>query len=121
MNEARRTGRGVRLREWRLAAHESGLAGERVLAWCREVVSNCRRPFGIEAFDLAVAYRLGDTSGVDSHCFLRLRPMDLYTERLAKQLNTMLVGSRRQESPVIIAAAIFSWGEAAHRALPTRT
>ena len=119
MNEARRTGRGVRLEEWRLAAHEASSAGDQVLAWCREVIANCRRPFGIEAFDLAVACRLGDTSGVDSHRFLRLRPVDLYTERLAKQLNAILVGSRLEESPVIIAAAIFSWGDAAHRALPT--
>jgi hypothetical protein len=122
MHEARRTGRGVRLKEWHLSAHEASSAVDQVLAWCREVVSNCRRPFGIEAFDLAVACRLGGTSGgVDSHSFLRLRPVDLYTERLAKQLNAILVGSRLEESPVIIAAAIFSWGDAAHRALPTHT
>ena len=120
MTQARRAGRGVQVGEWRLSARESSSAGLHVLDWCREVVANCRRPFGIDSFDLAVACRQSAASGIESHRFLRLRPPDLYSDRFAAQLTALLGVSRQEQSPVIIAAAIFSWGDAADKALPTR-
>ena len=121
MREARRTGQGARLEEWRFTAHELSSACDQVLSWCREVVATCRRPFGIDAFDLAVACHRGGNGGVDSQRFLSLRPLDLYTEGLAAQLTALVAGSRQDPSPIVIAAALFSWGDAADRALPTRT
>ena len=120
MRAERHAGRGVRLEEWRLTADESSSAGAHVLDWCRDVVANCRRPFGLDSFDLAVAVRQASFSGVVSHRFLRLRPLDLYSEGFAAQLTALSGVSRQRQSPVIIAAAIFSWGDAAHRALPTQ-
>jgi hypothetical protein len=118
MRAERRAGRGVRLEEWRLTADESSSAGAHVLDWCRDVIANCRRPFGIDSFDLAVACRRGVIGGVESHRFLRLRPLDLYSDGFAAQLAALLGVARQEQSPLVVAAAIFSWGDAAHRALP---
>jgi hypothetical protein len=108
----------VRLGEWRLADHESESAGVQVLDWCREVIAGCRRPFGIDAFDLAVACRRSLAHNVQTLRFLRLRPTDLYSEGLPAQLAALLSREHSDGSPVFVAAAIFSWGDAAHEALP---
>jgi hypothetical protein len=104
--------------EWRLASHESESAGAEVLDWCREVIAGCRRPFGIDAFDLAVACRRSVAHSVHSLRLLRLRPSDLYSDGLATQVAALLQQGHIEGSPVIVAAAIFSWGDAAHEALP---
>jgi hypothetical protein len=120
MRKARRTGRGVRLEEWHVPADDATSAGDYVLSWCREVVANCRRPFGIDHFDLAVACRPAADSSVQTERFLSLRPADLYSGRVATKLGLLLQNARRTSGDMIIAAAVFSWGEAAHHSLPVR-
>lgn len=120
MRKARRAGHGIRLEEWRVAPGEYPSAGDRVLEWCREVVANCRRPFGIDSFDLAIACRHADESSVQSERFPSLHPLDLYNGGLATKLAALLQNTRRNSCDMIIAAAVFSWGEAAHQSLPAR-
>jgi hypothetical protein len=104
--------------EWRLTGEERESACSQVIDWCREVIAGCRRPFGIDGFDLAVACRRSVTKNVHTLRLLRLRPTDLYSEGVAAQLAALLSKGNIDGSPIIVAAAIFSWGEAAHEALP---
>jgi hypothetical protein len=91
-----------------------------IVEWCREVAARCRRPWGIDYFDLALAAH--DTNGgVRSHRVLRLRPMDFYNETILRHLASVLPHRRAESdsSPLRIAVALFSWGDAAHHALPS--
>lgn len=85
--------------------------------WCKKSLAECRRPYGIDHFDLAIAYRVGD-SRIRNQCFKGLRPLSLYQGDLDEQLR------RRFKDAVvpggealIISAAFFSWGEALSHAL----
>lgn len=113
MAKARRTGEGVYVEEWQLAPEHHSPA-ETVLEWCREVVARCRRPFGIDQFDLALALRPATGSPVSR--MYRLRPADLYSENALEQFSAFLLEQGGQ--PGKMAAALFSWGDAAHRAMP---
>jgi hypothetical protein len=98
-----------------------GLA-ESVMLWARQTLAGCRRPYGIDHFDLTLAFRGESNAKIRSLAFDRLRPMDLYEEwfpeRLASLIAKELAGAR--ESALSVSAALFSWGEAAHLALPNR-
>jgi hypothetical protein len=115
MAQARRTGRGVQIGSWKLPNSRAAEATERIVTWCREAAAGCRRPFGIDHFDLAVACGNGAGS-VESRRFLRLRPMDLYKDDLVAELKGL--GSSVNQGDLHFAVALFFWGEAAHRALP---
>jgi hypothetical protein len=114
MSRARRTGEGVYIEEWDLAGSEHS-PGDAVLDWCREIIGRCRRPFGIDHFDLALALRPAGSGPPISRLF-RLRPADLYCETATAQMSAFLLGNG--SPPARIAAALFSWGDAADRAIP---
>jgi hypothetical protein len=111
--EARRNGQGVYAREWDEHGLDAGALGEALLDWCREVIGACRRPFGIDQFDLALAYT--DAAGEPASRLYRLRPIDLYQGSLLEELMAL---AALTEPPRRLAAALFSWGDAAHEALP---
>jgi hypothetical protein len=69
-----------------------------------------------------VAFRLGGDKRVRSIAFDRLRPIDLYQETFPERLASMLASelSEIRTSTLRVSAALFSWGEAAHAALPSR-
>lgn len=130
---ARRAGHGVHVQEWRFeaqsngaspAGHDGHAVEERVTAWCREVLTRCRRPWGIDLFDLTVAWAEGDGERPHKVQIRRLRPSDLYgPEPLAAQLRSLLHGSdapaaRAQGGAIHVVAALFSWGDAIHAAIP---
>lgn len=114
MLAARDRAEGAIAHEWQLETGAAGATVEPVLTWCRDVLSGTRRPFGIDNFDLALAY--SHANGVTSELF-RLRPTDLYDDATAKRLAAFLAPAESGEGR--LAAAVFPWGEAAHRALPS--
>jgi hypothetical protein len=59
---------------------------------------------------------------VRSLAFDRLRPIDLYQETFPDRLKAALSGEAAKLGPsaLSVSAALFSWGEAAHHALPAR-
>lgn len=117
MLEARRTGRHVYVRDWDLPP-EGAHHADSIIEWCRHVLGQCRRPWGIDGFDLAVAVRT-DEEKVVSHRFLRMRPKDLYGEDMPRQLASLFLPRLADgRGPRRVAAALFSWGDAAHSALP---
>jgi hypothetical protein len=128
IGQARRTGEGLRLQEWEHSSDVLCSAGadaviDAVLEWCRQTLSGCRRPWGIDYFDLAVAFRLDGRSQPKSLSFRRLRPTDLYgIGTLRHELAELLcqIAARSPQGPserFHIAAALFSWGNAADAVL----
>ena len=122
MTAARRAGNGAYLCEWRYPAGEATHSDEAILesivTWCRETLGAVRRPWGIDGFDLAVAIA-GEDGTPRSLSLRRLRPADLYHTETLNRLRGFLA-SHRGATPAAmsIAVALFSWGDAAHAALP---
>jgi hypothetical protein len=120
MARRRRAGRDLYLRDWRTetSAHDERQSLiDSVVRWCRETVAATRRPFGIDHFDLALAWRESGATAVRSQRFLQLRPIDLYTERFLAQLHALLFGPEPAFAGVHLSVAVFSWGDAAHAEL----
>lgn len=94
-----------------------------IVDWARHSLAGTRRPYGIDHFDLTLAFRTETDPRVRSLAFDRLRPIDLYQETFPHRLAGMLAKELGQLKPsaLRVSAALFSWGEAAHQALPSRT
>jgi hypothetical protein len=123
--EARRKGKGLKVQDWQIDSdgdpQAQGVA-ESIVTWARDILASCRRPYGIDHFDLTLAFRSATGSRVKSLAFDRLRPIDLYQEalpeRIANSISRECAGPRGAR--LWVSAALFSWGEAAHLALPNR-
>jgi hypothetical protein len=114
--EMQQTGEGLHLSDWRLMLAErmhphDVTPIEPILAWCREVLASCRRPWGIDHFDLVLSWRHADYEPPRRARLRGLRPADLYgPDHLAARLMALLGGAEA----VHVAAGLFSWGDAAH-------
>jgi len=105
---------------WSLDASDPHSFVNALLQWSRETLASCRRPFGIDFFDLSLTivdsgHRLQTLSA------RKLRPIALYAGDLADQIAKHLEQALRNREPggdVRISAELFSWGDAAHAALP---
>ena len=120
MREARRRGQGVKLQDWQIdafnPAEPHGLI-ENVIDWCKHTAAECRRPYGINAFDLTVAFRVGSEDDVRSQTFSRLKPIELYDDSFAGRLLELLGLHVSRPASLRVSAGFFSWGDAAHQAL----
>jgi hypothetical protein len=121
MAEARRRGRHLYVRDWHVGVDLSPAeAVEAMLQWCRETLANCRRPFGIDYFDLFLALSTAGDRRARSVEMEKLRIADLYEESFAEKLLGHFRPRDSDEGPhgLRVSLAIFSWGDAAHEALP---
>jgi hypothetical protein len=90
---------------------------EPIIAWCRDTLGRCRRPYGIDHFELVLALSRHDGRPVESARFRDLRPSDLYDpDGVSARLIAFLRGGDAAP-PARVAASLFSWGDAAHEAL----
>jgi len=120
MAEARRAGRGVYIREWKIEDDSRESFADEVLNWCRVTLGTCRRPFGIDHFDVSIAVAVGGVA-IQSLQYDRRRPQELYGDSsLITDMASVIAASLADagSGAVHIAAALFSWGDAAHAALP---
>jgi hypothetical protein len=122
MVRARRAGHGLYVNEWHLDA-AAGVSVEELAAqivdWCRQTIAGCRRPYGIDHFDLALARSRGEQGPPRSAEFRDLHPLDLYGEsRVNQRVAAFLNAGGFAGGPVRVAAALYSWGDAAYAALP---
>ena len=124
---ARRRGHGVYVREWRLPSGDGATADgvsviEGVIEWCRQTLGRCRRPYGLDLFELAVICATDENGPPATIQFRDRSPRDLYpADTLAERLRCALFAEQHTDAargPLHLAAAIFSWGDAAHTALP---
>ncbi len=119
---SRRRGHGIRYQDWHLelpAAHDMSALVDSMLSWCKITLGNCRRPYGIDLFDLIVAYRVEEDARTQSFRLDKLKPMALYEDSLPATLAHRLSQAVTPWSTKLyISAAVFSWGDAAHEALP---
>jgi hypothetical protein len=123
LSAARRGGHALYVCDWQLAVPTAESDPdhtwvEPILLWCRDVLAECRRPWGVDQFDLTLAWRSGGSNGRPRRVqWRRLRPPDLYDSGwLANHLAAVYPAG--QPAVVHVAAGLFSWGEALHRALP---
>jgi hypothetical protein len=120
MKEMRRRGHGVQLHDWQVETFDPDAPHtliESVVEWCKSLAGESRRPYGINAFDLTLAFRIGGDKAVRSHTFSRLKPIELYDESFATRLLEMLGLHMAKPAPLRVSAGYFSWGDAAHQAL----
>jgi hypothetical protein len=120
---ARRHGRHTYRGDWQFSLEaEVQQVTSTLILWCREVVASSRRPFGIDYFDLAVTIEDGSAIPPQSFSLQKLRPLVLYGTPLEAKI-AEFIGCRRTtasapERPLRVSTALFSWGDAAHEALP---
>jgi hypothetical protein len=120
MKEMRRRGHGVKLHDWEVAEFDPSAPHgivENVVDWCKRTVAECRRPYGINSFDLTLAFRVGADGAVRSLNFKRMKPIELYDDSFAARLLEALGLHAAQPVPLRVSAGFFSWGDAAHQAL----
>jgi hypothetical protein len=100
------TGRGLFTREWH-HAHDAGADhAEQVVAWAKDVLGTCRRPWGIASFDLEIA-----ANNRRYASFRRLEPADLYAPDFVERLRAHLAHA---SGGAPLTAHLFSWGDAVH-------
>src|SRR5688500_15113957 len=117
MAEARRNGKGVRARDWTFneAGTDQDHVASQVIAWCQAALAECRRPWGVNRFDLAIALRTGESQNSERLTFTHADPKSLYDGSIHESLSTWLAA--RPARPLYMAGAFFSWGEAAFAAV----
>ncbi len=122
---ARRRGQGIKCQDWHLElpdASELHSLVEAMVSWCRVTLGGCRRPYGIDLFDLIIAYRAEEEERTNSFRLEKLRPMELYQDPLPQTLLERFTQAlSHQPSKLYVSAAFFSWGDAAHQALPVES
>ena len=116
---ARAKGHGLYSHEWqRPSGSVEGLSRD-IVEWCRHTLSVCRRPMGIDHFDLTLTIE-GD-GPARTHRMGFLRPGQLYDETgLPVTLEGVLsnVGSEGA-GPIRVVASLLSWGDVAYVAMPS--
>lgn len=118
MAEARRRGLHSYAARWvAIAEVDLSTLTQLILSWSRETVAKCRRPYGIDQFDLEIVFD-GDARDRKPIVFKGLRPLRLYEQGFDAELRAMVetAGSVRGRS-IAISANLFSWGDAADKAL----
>ena len=122
ISRARRRGIGLQYQDWQMELRHGSEAAalvDSLLAWCKTTLSNCRRPHGIDLFDLTVAFREDAGGAARSFRLERLKPLELYQDTLPEML-LQRFGEviHPKSSQLYVTAGFFSWGDAAHKALP---
>jgi hypothetical protein len=123
-----RRGTGLSRGEWVLEDHPldelvvARLHGD-IVEWCRERISESRRPYGIDQMALAVACAEPGGQPLDSKTFGVFRPIEFYEEAgVAERIGEFvrgvdLAGVSERRGTVRFAAALFSWGDVAREAV----
>lgn len=117
IHAAREKGHGLYFTEWQGSPKAAELISNDVTQWCRDTIALCRRPMGIDHFDLTLTVHGSGVPHTQRLAFLR--PGQLYDESvpaaLAAALTALAVGN--PESTVRVAAALLSWGDVAYASM----
>ncbi len=125
-----RRGTGLSRREWLLGVEPLTprvieQLVEEIAEWCRERMSESRRPYGIDQMALAIACAEPGGSPIASTTFGVFRPVEFYTadgvsERLGAYMRSLPLGElNNRKGPIRFAAALFSWGDVARETVFT--
>jgi hypothetical protein len=113
LEKARSCGLGTFVQDWQFTQRGPDDA-DVLLAWMRDTLASCRRPWGIASFDLAIAARC-EEDRVRSARFLRIEPAQLYAPDFRETVWARIAPATA--GAYSVSAALFSWGEAVHRAM----
>ncbi len=115
IRSARARGHGLYLTEFLWSPESAGQVPTDITQWCQDTLARCRRPLGIDHFDLTIT--VNGAGKPRSHRLSFLRPAQLYDDAavprsLAAALGSLVVAS--ETGTVKVAAALLSWGDIAH-------
>ena len=119
VSAARQRGHGLYLTEWQsVGVHGDAVAGE-VTDWCRDTLARCRRPMGIDQFDLTLT--IDDGARPQTRRLRLLRPGELYDGSVIPLALASAFAALAADhtSTVRIAVSLLSWGDIAYAALPS--
>lgn len=107
------SGVGLYHTTWRLESDSTHMANT-LIVWCREVLGQTHRPYGLDYVTLTLAVLDEDNvQQASSNCGI-LRPQDFYSEGAAEtQIHEVLLqwtGAQVPESSRL-SAVLFSWGD----------
>lgn len=116
IHRARRQGHGLYSAEFQWAAESVASVPADITQWCRDTLARCRRPLGIDHFDLTLTVS-GAAGRPQTHRLAFLRPSQLYEDAagpgsLAAALGSLVLAS--ETGTVEVVAALLSWGDIAH-------
>jgi hypothetical protein len=118
IHAAREKGHGLYFTEWQSSPASAEVLAHDVTQWCRETVARCRRPNGIDHFDLTLT--IHSSGGPRTQRMAFLRPGQLYDETVVPAALTAALASLalgEPESTVRVAAALLSWGDVAYASM----
>ncbi|MGH2609481.1 MAG: hypothetical protein ACRDHF_10370 [Tepidiformaceae bacterium] len=115
IHKARLKGHGLYSTEFEWAPESVGSVSGDITQWCRDTLSLCRRPLGIDQFDLTLT--VSGAGRPQTHRMAFLRPSQLYEDAavpgsLAAALGALVLAS--ETGTVSVVAALLSWGDIAH-------
>jgi hypothetical protein len=123
MLQAKQQGRHSYAETWALNPQtDSHHFVESFQEWCKDTIALCRRPFGINHFDLVLTVN-DSRRQLGSLSLEKVRPLLLYAGDFPDQVSKTLsdaLHALADEPEVQVSATIFSWGDAADAALPRR-
>jgi hypothetical protein len=123
MLQAKQQGRHSYAETWALNPHtDSHHFVESFQEWCKDTIALCRRPFGINHFDLVLTVN-DSRRQLGSLSLEKVRPLLLYAGDFPDQVSKTLsdaLHALADEPELRVSATIFSWGDAADAALPRR-
>lgn len=91
-----------------------------VVEWCKQALSECRRPYGVGHFDVGFSYVFGEDRKQGSWQFPRLEPIQLYDGSFAASLSKTFGRPGGEPFSLTLNATFFSWGDALHLVLEQR-
>jgi hypothetical protein len=93
---------------WRVDRNAGELAGE-VVDWCRQMLGQMRRPYGLDYVTLAIALLDAEGERTASITYDAFRPVDFYDDRnVEAQVHETL---RSWPAAERLSAVLFSWGD----------
>jgi hypothetical protein len=118
IHAARQRGHGLYFTEWHGSPSSAESLSREITQWCRDTLARCRRPNGIDHFDLTLTIDASGTPHTQRLAFLR--PGQLYDESVVPAALAAALASLATtdpESTVRVAAALLSWGDLAYASM----
>ena len=115
VHQALESGVGLYRSTWRIEQGASDTIADELIAWCRQVLGDMHRPYGVDSVSLAIAAVAEGSRPLASAKFAVLHPADFYAgviEADARETLRRWADERIFEKPAVrLSAVLFSWGD----------
>jgi hypothetical protein len=115
VHQALESGVGLYHTTWRWDEGASYAIANELIAWCRQVLSTTRRPYGVDSVSLAIAAVAEGNRPLASANFAVLQPGDFYGGSIETEAREALVRWSDERifegRSVRLSVVLFSWGD----------